>query len=134
MCQIMWFRQKSKNTTTTKQKIKHKSLSEPGIEPGTSLNPIGCITSVPPSKLKVLIVFKLFNCLNEMGPNVNKQSWICGLHNFFFCNILTCMENYIWQFLIFTEGFTALIWLNYKMLTILTKRYRHSIFKVDLWM
>ena len=41
-----------------------------------------------------------------MGRNVNKQSQICGpdiFNKYIFCNIFTCMNNYIWQFLIFTE-------------------------------
>jgi len=47
-----------------------------------------------------------------MDLNVNKQSRICGPQIFnkfiFFCNIITCMNNFIWQFLILTEeGLTA---------------------------
>jgi len=49
-----------------------------------------------------------------MGRNVNKQSQVCGPDIFnkyiFFCIIFTCMDNYIWQFLIFTGvGFAAIV-------------------------
>jgi len=47
------FGQKSKNTTTTKQKFKHKSLRR-----SWELNPLtqsGCVTSAPPSQLRVTI-------------------------------------------------------------------------------
>jgi len=56
---------------------------------------------------------KLFNCFDAMGRNVYKWSRICGplifIKFIFFCNIFTCINNYIWQFLIFTTGvgFTA---------------------------
>jgi len=68
---------KSKNTTTTKQKIKPKKpLPELGIEPGASCTQSGCVTTAPPSQLRVSIVNKLFNCFDTMGRNVNKQSGI----------------------------------------------------------
>jgi len=73
---------KRKNTTTTKQKIKQKPLPEPGIEPGTSCTQSGCITTAPPSQLRLSIVVKLFNCFDTMGRNINKQSRICGPHIF----------------------------------------------------
>ena len=46
-----------------------------------------------------------------MGRNVNKQSQIAGQTfstNTFFCNMLTCMNNYIWHFLIITGMFRCL--------------------------
>jgi len=49
--------------------------------------------------------------------NLNKQSHYAG-HTLIYnvvisVNILTCMDNYIWQCLVFTEvGFTAKIWLK----------------------
>jgi len=50
---------KGKNTTTTKQKMKHKKpLPDPGIESGTSCTQSGCITTAPPSQLTVTIVFQ----------------------------------------------------------------------------
>jgi len=42
----------------------------------------GCVTSAPPSQLRVTIVVKLFNCFNAIGQNVNKQSQIGGPHIF----------------------------------------------------
>jgi len=63
---------------------------------------------------------KLFNCFYVMGRTINKQS-LCGPHFFnnfvgFFCIILTFMDNYILQFLIFTGvEFTAEVWLKCKM-------------------
>jgi len=50
----------------------------PGIEPGTSGTQSGCVTTAPPSQLRVLIVVKPFNCFDALGRNVNKQSQICG--------------------------------------------------------
>jgi len=59
-----------------------KPLPEPGIEPGTSCTQSGCVTTAPPSQLRVLIVVQLFNCFDAMGRNVNKQSRICRPHIF----------------------------------------------------
>jgi len=55
-------------------------LPEPGIEPGTSCIQSGCVTTAPPSQLRVSIVVKPFNGFDAMGRNVNKQfeSHICG--------------------------------------------------------
>jgi len=72
-----------KNTTTTKQYNQtYKPLPEPGIEPGTSCTKSGCVTTAPPSQLRVSIVVKLFTCFDVMGRNVNKQCRICGPHIF----------------------------------------------------
>jgi len=69
---------KSQFTTTTTQKIKHKKPCRGRkLNPG-SLAPSGCVTTTPPSQLRVSIVNKLFNCFDAMGRNLNKQSWICG--------------------------------------------------------
>ena len=96
---------KSKNTTTTKQKIKHKNPCR-SQEPGTSWTQSECVTTAPPSQLSVSFVVKQFNLFDAMGRNVNKQSF-CRPNIFnkymFLCNIFTCMNTYIWQFLIFTE-------------------------------
>jgi len=55
---------------------------------------------------KLPIVVKLVYCFDAMGRNVNKQSRIWGPQIFnkfiLFCNIFTCMDNFIWQFLILT--------------------------------
>jgi len=77
---------KSKNTKTTKS----KPLPEPGIEPGTSRNQSGYVTSAPPSQLRISIVVKLFNDFDAMGRNVNKQSRIYGPHFFnkFICSVI----------------------------------------------
>ena len=48
-----------------------KPLQEPGIEPGTSCTQSGCVTTAPPSQLRVSIVKKLSNCIDPMGRNVN---------------------------------------------------------------
>ena len=93
---------------TKKSNIK----TEPEIEPGTSCTQSGCVTIAPPSQLKVSIEVKPFNCFDAIGRNVNKQSQnLRARHNkqiHFFCNIFTCMNNYIWQFLVFTGvGFAA---------------------------
>ena len=71
---------KHNNNKTKKSNI--KTLPEPGIEPGTSCTQSGCVTTAPPSQLRVSIVIKLFNCFDAMGQNVNKQSRICGPHIF----------------------------------------------------
>jgi len=94
-----------KNTTTAaKQNYNLKPLPEPEIEPGSSSTQSGCVTSALRSQLRVTIVVKLFNCFSAMGRNVNKQRSIAGhTRGIFFCNIFTCMDIYIWQFLKFTE-------------------------------
>ena len=53
-----------------------KPLPEPEIEPWTSRTQRGCVTSAPPSQMRVMIVVKLFNCFKAIGRNVNKQSRI----------------------------------------------------------
>ena len=71
--------EKSKHTTTTKQNNQtYKPLPEPGIEPVTSCTKSGCVTTAPPSQLRVSIVVKPFNYFDAMGLNVNKQIQICG--------------------------------------------------------
>ena len=62
--------QQQQNTKSNTQ----NSLSEQGIEPGTSRTPVGCGASGPPRQLKVSMVVKIFKCFNAMGRNVNKQS------------------------------------------------------------
>jgi len=117
-CEILWqlmcFGTKSKNTTTTtkQKKLNIKTLTGAGNWTRDLLHPkrmrYHCTTD---STENLSIVVKLFNCFDAMGRNVNKQSRICGPHIFnkcIFCNILTCMNNHIWQFLILTGvGFTA---------------------------
>jgi len=44
-------------------------------------------------QLNVSTKVKLFNCFNVMGQNINKQSQHLSKTSFF-CNILTCMDNY----------------------------------------
>jgi len=87
MCQITCFRQKNKNTKTTKQKVKHKNPCR-----SRELNP-GHLArnAAPPSQLRLSIVDKLFNCFDAMGRKVNNQSRICGpaiFNKVIFCNIL----------------------------------------------
>jgi len=50
------FLDKKETTTTTIQKIiKHKkTLPEPGLETGTSRTQSGCVSSAPPSQLRIL--------------------------------------------------------------------------------
>jgi len=73
----MCFWTKTRNTTTTKQKNQTlKPFPDPGIEPGTSCTQSGCVTTAPPSQLRVSIVDRLFNCFDAMDRNVNKQSRI----------------------------------------------------------
>ena len=75
----MCFGQKSKITTTTKQKIKHKNpCRSRGLNPGPLAPKADGFTTAPPSQLRVSIVDKPFNCFDAMGRNVNKQSQICG--------------------------------------------------------
>ena len=64
--------------TFRNKKSNIKPLQEPGIEPRTSCTQSGCVTTAPPSQLRVSIVVKLFNSFDAMGRNVNKQSQICG--------------------------------------------------------
>jgi len=70
------------NTKTQQQQYKTLNLKTPlpesGIEPGTPCTQSGCVTTAPPSQLRVSIVVRLFNCFEAMGRKVNKQSQICG--------------------------------------------------------
>jgi len=67
---VFWTKVKTQQQQN--KKIKHKKpLPEPGIEPGTSCTQSGCVTTAPPSKLRVSIVKKLFNCFDAIGGNVN---------------------------------------------------------------
>jgi len=69
---------KVKTQQQQNKKSNIKPLPVSGIEPGTSCTQSGCVTTAPPSQLRVSIVVKLFNCFDAMGRNVNKQSQICG--------------------------------------------------------
>jgi len=51
-----------------------KKSKKPELEPGTSRTQSKCVTSAPPSQLRVTIVVKLFNCFDAMGWFVNKQT------------------------------------------------------------
>jgi len=109
----MRFWTKSKNTTTTKQKLKHKNpCRSRELNPGPLAPTADAITTAPPSQLSVSFLVKLFNCFDAISQSVNKQRRICGPHIFkkfiFFCNIFKCMNNYIWHYLLLTKvGFTA---------------------------
>jgi len=87
----MFLDKKDKKTQQNK-KSNIKTLGGAGIELGTSGTQSGCVTTAPPSELRVSIVVKLFNCVDAIGRNVNKQSQIFGPDIFnkfiFFCNIL----------------------------------------------
>ena len=72
----------NKNTTTKQKNQTLKALPELGIEHGTSCTQSGCVTTAPLSQLRVTSEVNLFNCLDAMGRNVNKQSLICGPHIF----------------------------------------------------
>jgi len=93
---------KSKNTTTTKQKFKPKKpCRSRELNPG-SLAPKA---DALPLHHRVNGEYRLFRSyLNvSMGRNVNKQIELRARHfQHIFCHIFTCMNNYIWQFLIFT--------------------------------
>ena len=80
--QLMCFGQKGKNSTTTKQKIKIKTLTTAGNRTRDILHPKRMRYHCPANQLRVSIVVKLFNCFDAMGRNVNKQSRICGPHTF----------------------------------------------------
>jgi len=75
----------------------------PRFEHGTSYTAVSCVTSIPLIQLNIPIEIKLLNCINAMGRNINQhsQSWGPYIFNkvFLFCYILTCMDNYISQFL-----------------------------------
>jgi len=70
---------KVKTQQKQNKKIKHTHpCQEPGIEPRASFTQSGCVTSAPPSQLRVSIVVKPFNSFDAISGNVNKQSQICG--------------------------------------------------------
>jgi len=48
-----------------------------GIKPGTSCTQSGCVTTAPPSQLRVSIVVKSFNFFQAFSRNDIKQSQIC---------------------------------------------------------
>jgi len=77
-----WTKKKTHNSKTKQTDTQKKTLPEAGIEPGTSSTQSGCVTSAPPSPLRVTIVVKLFKFFDVMVRNVNKQSRICGPHIF----------------------------------------------------
>jgi len=62
----------------TQQQNKKSNIKTLGIEPGTSCTQSGCVTTAPPSQLRLSIVVKPFNYFDAMGRNVNKQIKICG--------------------------------------------------------
>ena len=69
----MCFGEKSKFTTTTKQKIKHKNpCRSRELNTGPLAPKADAVTTARPSELRVLIVVNLFN--------LNKQSPIGGPH------------------------------------------------------
>ena len=73
----MWFWTKKVKTQQQQNKTSNiKTLA--GAGHWTSCTQSGCVTTAPPSQLRVLIVVKQFNCFDAMGRNVNKQSQICG--------------------------------------------------------
>ena len=45
-----------------------------GIEPGTSCTQSGCVTTAPPSQMRVTIVKKLFNCIININNNYNNNN------------------------------------------------------------
>ena len=68
-----------KKVKTQQQKIKHKNAcGSRGLNPGPLAPKADCVTTAPPSQLRVSIVVKPFNCFDAMDRNVNKQSQICG--------------------------------------------------------
>ena len=68
----MFFWKKSKITTTTKHKNPCQSRE---LKPGAlALKVDTCVTSAPPSQLRISILIKLFNCFDAMDRNVKKQS------------------------------------------------------------
>jgi len=59
----------------------------------------------PQRQLNKSIEVNLFNCLNVMDQNINEQSQIFTFQqSCSFCNILTCMDNYIGEFPIVMEA------------------------------
>jgi len=76
------FEQKSKNTTTTKQKINIQTLAGAANLTSNLSYPMRIITFAPQSQLRIRIVVDLFTCLETIGQNVNKHNRICGPHNF----------------------------------------------------
>jgi len=97
-----------KKTKKKQTKKTLKSLPKPGIELGTSGTPVRCVTSRPPSQLKVLVIVKLCTCVNAMGRNVNKQSRYSSFLSYLYVYVQLLLKK--------------------KMYTILAKRYRHSLF------
>jgi len=70
----MCFGQKVKTQQQQHKHSKIKPLPDPGIEPGTCCTQSGCVTTAPPSQLRISIVAKPCNCFAAMVFTVNK--WI----------------------------------------------------------
>ena len=109
-------------------------MPEQRIEPGTFRTQSGCVTSAPPSQLRLSIVVKLFNCFDAMGRNVNKQSRICGPYIFKFFSF-SVVFLHAWITILgsffYLQEYVLLLkygW-NVKCKQYWPKRYRHSIFK-----
>jgi len=64
------FGAKSKTTTTSKHKIKHKNLARAGIRTGDLLHSRRMRYLWTTEFNIILSIVKLFNCLNAMGRNV----------------------------------------------------------------
>jgi len=110
--QIMCFWTQSKNTQPNKiSNIKSLAAAANRTRELWQLKRI--CTSAPGSQLvRWSKVVKLFNHFNAMGRNASKQSRICVPHilNKFMFSVIffTCVNNYIWQFVICTRlGFTT---------------------------
>jgi len=80
---------KEKHNKKNKKSNKNPCRSRE-LNPGTSRTQSGCVTTAPPSQLRVQlrvsIVVKLFNCFDAMGQNVNKVEFAGHTFssNFFF--------------------------------------------------
>jgi len=75
---MCFWTKKVKTQQQQNKKSNIKTLAGAGDWTRDLLHQCGCVTTAPPSQLRVSIVVKPFNCFDAMGRNVKKQSQICG--------------------------------------------------------
>jgi len=88
-----------KKRVKTQQQQQNKKVKHKNPWRSRELNPgklVPKADALPLHQLSVTILVKLFNCFDEMGRNVNKQSRTCGSHIFKndFCTWITIFGSF----------------------------------------
>ena len=127
---------RDKKVKTQQQQNKKSNIKNPGSWTRDLSQPKRCVTSAPPSQLRVSIVVKLFNYFDAMDHNVNKQNRIFGPHIFnqyiitviFLHACLNIFDSF------FLREYVSLLkyGLNVRCKPFWPKIYRQGIFKISL--